>query len=255
MLEFIQIPLLKDNYSVIVHNAKAAWTLVIDPAEAEPIARELTKRGWFLTYILNTHWHGDHVGGNLALKSLYGAKVFGAGAEGESIPGLDVDVWGLDTLDLPGTRVEVLRVPGHTPHHVAYHFLDEGVLFAGDTLFSMGCGRLLGGTAEDLWASLDRLRQLSPETRVYCAHEYTVANARFAQAVEPLNPALALRRKEVERLLLETGFTVPFSLGDERATNPFLRPESPEIRASLGVVEDMPNLEVFRELRRRKDVF
>lgn len=255
MLEIIQIPLLQDNYSVVVHNAKAGWTLVIDPAEAEPIARELTNRGWCLTHILNTHWHGDHVGGNLALKSLYGAKVFGAGGEGESIPGLDVDVWELGTLDLPGARVEVLQVPGHTSHHVAYHFLDEEVLFAGDTLFSMGCGRLLGGTAEDLWASLDRLRQLPPETMVYCAHEYTAANARFAHVVEPLNPALTLRRKEVERRLMEAGSTVPFLLQDECATNPFLRPESPEIRATLGLGSDVPNLEVFRELRKRKDSY
>lgn len=255
MLEIIQVPLLRDNYSVVVRHPGGAWTLVVDPAEAEPVARVLSERDWPLTHILNTHWHADHVGGNLALKRLYDATVFGVSASGEVIPGLDVDVWNTDRVDLSGTTLRILRVPGHTPHHVAYHFPDENILFAGDTLFSLGCGRLLGGTAEDLWASLDAIRNLSSETVIYCAHEYTEANARFAQTVEPSNHALMMRKVKIEQQRHAGLPTVPFTLADEIATNPFLRPESPEIRATVGLSADASNLEVFRELRKRKDTF
>ncbi len=255
MVELLQIPLLKDNYSVIVRDAAAGWTLVVDPAEAAPIEAALDERGWPLTHILNTHWHGDHVGGNRSLKARYGVEVFGAAALGEAIPGLDQDVWDLDAISLKGTRIEVLRVSGHTPHHVAYWFPEQQILFAGDTLFGLGCGRLLGGTAEALWDSLDRIRKLPKETQVYCAHEYTESNARFATSVEPLNEALSMRKKEIKRLR-EAGLpTVPFRLAGELAANPFLRPESAEIRAALGMTATDPNIEVFRALRQRKDQF
>ena len=255
MIELLQIPLLKDNYSVIVRDATAGWTLVVDPAQAAPVESALDARGWRLTHILNTHWHGDHVGGNLALKARYGAKVIGAAAVGEPIPGLDQEVWDQQAIMLEGTRMEVLRVSGHTPHHVAYWLPEHKILFAGDTLFGLGCGRLLGGTAAALWDSLDRIRKLPPETEVYCAHEYTESNARFAASVEPQNEALALRRKEIVRLRQAGLPTVPFKLGGEIAANPFLRPESPEIRAHLGMSESDSNGDIFRVLRERKDVF
>ncbi len=255
MIEFLQIPLLKDNYSVIVRDAHAGWTLVVDPALPEPLEAALEERGWPLTHILNTHWHGDHVGGNLALKARYGARIFGAAAPGEPIPGLDEDVWNLSVITLGGTRIKVHRVSGHTPHHVAYEFPEEKILFAGDTLFGLGCGRLLGGTMEALWESLDRMRKLPPETKVYCAHEYTESNARFAASVEPQNEALASRRQEIARLRQEGLPTVPFTLAGELAANPFLRPESPEIRIQLGLHEADSNLEVFRRLREKKDNF
>jgi hydroxyacylglutathione hydrolase len=255
MIETLQIPLLKDNYSVIVRDADQGWTLVVDPAEAAPVEAALEEHGWLLTHILNTHWHGDHVGGNRALKARYGAEVYGAAAPGEAIPGLDHEVWDLDAITLHGTRIDVLRVSGHTPHHVAYWFSEPGILFAGDTLFGLGCGRLLGGTAEALWDSLDRIRKLPKETQVYCAHEYTESNARFAASVEPQNKALANRRVEIARLRAVGLPTVPFMLAGELDANPFLRPESPEIRSHLGMSETDSNLEVFRALRQRKDQF
>lgn len=255
MIELLQIPLLRDNYSVIVHDPEEGFTLVVDPAEAEPVAAVLVERGWTLTHILNTHWHQDHVGGNLTLKSLYGATVLGAQAPGESIPGLDLDVWSLSDIVLGRTRVEILKVPGHTPHHVAYYFPDEAILFAGDTLFGLGCGRLLGGTAEALWSSLDLIRQLPPETRVFCAHEYTEANARFAVSVDPSNEVLRNRQEEIVERRSRGEPTVPFVLSGELATNPFLRPESPVIRGVLGMSDTASNAEVFRELRARKDHF
>lgn len=255
MIEFLQIPLLKDNYSVIVRNASASWTLVVDPAVADPVEAALDERGWQLTHILNTHWHGDHVGGNLKLKARYGAKIFGAAASEEIIPGLDQDVWHLSELIIGETRIEVHQVPGHTPHHVAYGFPEQKILFAGDTLFGLGCGRLLGGTAEALWASLDRIRKLPPDTLIYCAHEYTESNTRFAASVEPLNAALADRRQAIASLRQKGRPTVPFTLAGELAANPFLRPESPEIRAHLGMGETDSNGEVFRRLRQLKDAF
>lgn len=255
MIEIFQIPLLKDNYSVIVRDATAGWTMVVDPAVAAPVEDALEERGWHLTHILNTHWHGDHVGGNLELKARYGAEVFGACAAGEPIPGLDRDVWNQSAIMLGGTRVEVLKVSGHTPHHVAYWFPQEKILFAGDTLFGLGCGRLLGGTAEALWDSLDRIRKLPPETKVYCAHEYTESNARFAASVEPQNEVLAIRREEIAKRREAGLATVPFTLEGELAANPFLRPESPEIRMHLGMSQRETNGEVFRALRQKKDVF
>lgn len=255
MIETFQIPLLKDNYSVIVSDVDRGWTLVVDPAEAAPVEAALEERGWHLTHILNTHWHGDHVGGNRALKARYGAEVFGAAAPGEAIPGLDHEVWDTDAISLRGTRIDILRVSGHTPHHVAYWFSEQGILFAGDTLFGLGCGRLLGGTAEALWDSLNRIRKLPGETLIYCAHEYTESNARFAASVEPQNEALRNRREEIARLRKAGLPTVPFTLAGELEANPFLRPESPEIRSHLGMSEKDSNLEVFRALRQRKDRF
>lgn len=255
MIEFLQIPLLKDNYSVIVRDAHAAWTLVVDPGAAEPVQAALDERGWGLTHIFNTHWHGDHVGGNLDLKARYGARIYGAAAPGETIPGIDQDVWNLPVIELGDTRIEVHRVSGHTPHHVAYRFPEQQVLFSGDTLFGLGCGRLLGGTMEALWDSLDRIRKFPPETTVYCAHEYTESNARFAASVEPQNKALGFRRQEIARRRQEGLPTVPFTLAGELAANPFLRPESPEIRTYLRLHEADSNLEVFRRLRHLKDSF
>ena len=255
MIELLLIPLLKDNYSVIVRNAIAGWTLVVDPAAAGPVEAALEERGWGLTHILNTHWHGDHVGGNLALKARYGARIFGAAALGEPIPGIDQDVWNLPVIDLGDTCIEVHRVSGHTSHHVAFRLPEQQILFAGDTLFGLGCGRVLGGTMEALWDSLDRIRKFPPETTIYCAHEYTESNARFAASVEPQNAALAARREEITRLRRSGLPTVPFTLAGELSTNPFLRPESSEIRAHLGIHEADSNLEVFRRLRKRKDSF
>lgn len=255
MIEWIQIPVLRDNYTVILRSEAPPWTAVIDPAESSPVRRELDDRGWGLDAIFNTHWHGDHVGGNLALKATYGAIIYGAQGEGEIIPGLDKDLWDTEQLTFSTIELRIFRVPGHTQRHLAFYFEDPGLLFAGDTLFGLGCGRLLGGTAEALWNSLDGLRRLPPSTLVFCAHEYTEANGRFAKTMEPDNLELQ-RRLEAVRLTREAGqATVPFPLAGELQANPFLRPESPSIRRVLGISAVAPNAEVFRGLRLRKDVF
>jgi hydroxyacylglutathione hydrolase len=254
MFKIHPVPVLSDNYIWLLHDPETGATAAVDPAEAEPVLEALDEKGWTLSHVLNTHHHGDHVGGNLTLKRLTGCKVFGAEADRQRIPGLDAGLKEGDAVAVGSARAEVLDVPGHTSGHIAFWFPDEQALFCGDTLFAMGCGRLLGGTAGQLWASLDRLRRLPEGTRVYCAHEYTQNNGRFALTVEPGNPALSSRMERVNEARVKGLPTVPSSLGEERATNPFLRPESPEIRQVLGLA-DADALAVFTELRRRKDRF
>jgi hydroxyacylglutathione hydrolase len=254
MLEIRQLPVMKDNYVYLLHDPETGATAVVDPAEAEPVLKALDEKGWTLTHILNTHTHWDHVGGNLELKQRTGCRVFGAAQDRDGIPGLDVGLAEGDAVELGRTHAQVLAVPGHTQGHLAYWFRDEQALFCGDTLFAMGCGRLLGGTAEQLWRSLDRIRGLPAATRIYCAHEYTQANGRFALTVEPGNPALVERMRRVDEWRREGRPTVPSTLEEERATNPFLRPESVEIQRTLGL-EGAEPLRVFAETRRRKDIW
>lgn len=254
MLQIHSLLVLEDNYIWLLHDPETGSTAAVDPAEAEPVLEALDDKGWNLTHILNTHHHWDHVGGNLVLKRQTGCQVYGAERDRDQIPGLDVALKEGDAVALGSIRAEVLAVPGHTQGHIAYWFAEEKALFCGDTLFAMGCGRLLGGTAEQMWASLDRLRRLPADTRVYCAHEYTQNNGRFALTVEPGNPALVRRMERVDAARRENLPTVPSILAEETATNPFLRPESPEIRAKLGL-ESAELVAVFAEVRRRKDVF
>lgn len=253
-MEVVQLPVLRDNYIYLVHDAATGQTAAVDPAEAEAVLAALRSRGWQLTHILNTHHHADHVGGNLALQQATGCRIAGCRDEREIIPGLDDAVGKGDQVNIGTLRAEVLAVPGHTRAHIAFWFPGPEALFCGDTLFGMGCGRLLGGTAETLWSSLVRLRQLPDETRIYCAHEYTQNNGRFALTVEPDNAALLKRMRQVDAARAQGLPTVPSLLRDERATNPFLRPESASIRARLGLPE-AANQDVFAELRRRKDSF
>ncbi len=253
-MQILQIPVLRDNYIYLIHTEGSDQTAVIDPAEAAPVLSALRERGWRLTHIFNTHHHADHVGGNLELQHATGARIHGASGPGEPIPGLDEPVSEGLRIAFGEMDVEVWAVPGHTRHHLAFWLPGAGALFCGDTLFGMGCGRLLGGTAEQLWQSLDRLRRLPADTLIYCAHEYTQNNGRFAASVEPDNSALQARLREVDRLRSCAAATVPFRLEEEWATNPFLRPESPTIRASLGL-PDASDQAVFAELRRRKDLF
>lgn len=253
-MEIVQIPALADNYVYLLHEPASGTTAAVDPPEAEGVLRALAERGWVLTHILNTHFHGDHVGGNLTLKSVTGCRIVGHATAREPIPGLDQPVDEGDCVRLGDSEARVLAVPGHTAGHVAYWLPATSRLFCGDTLFGMGCGRLLGGSAGQLWASLQRLRQLPGDTLVYYAHEYTLNNGRFALTVEPGNPRL-VERQQRTRALREAGRpTVPSRLAEECDTNPFLRPESPAIRASLGL-EGASDLAVFSELRRRKDHF
>ncbi len=250
-----QIAVLSDNYVYLLHEPESGATAAVDPAVAEPVLAELAARGWRLSHILNTHHHGDHTGGNLELKRATGARVVGARRDADRIPGIDVEVREGDTFLLGHAAAMVFETPGHTTGHIAFWFPDSGALFCGDTLFSLGCGRLFEGSAEQMWDSLAKLRDLPPDTRLYCAHEYTAANGRFARLVERDNAALAARIEQVARLRAAELPTVPAILADERATNPFLRADQPGVARAVGMEPGTAPARVFAELRRRKDVF
>lgn len=215
----------------------------------------LHRRGWTLTHVLNTHHHSDHVGGNLALKARYGATVVGPAADADRIPGIDIQMADGDAGELGAARFVCLDTPGHTKGHVTFYFEGAKALFPGDTLFSLGCGRLFEGTPAQMWASLSKLLPLPDDTLVYCAHEYTQGNARFAVSVGGDNPALAARAAAVDAARAEKRPTVPSLLGEEKAANPFLRPDDPAIRAALGVAADASNEEAFAAIRAAKDRF
>ena len=254
MLEVIQIPVLSDNYVYLVHAPDSRHTAVVDPAVTAPVLDELARRGWGLTYVLNTHHHWDHVGANLELKEATGCTVVGFRGDAARIPGIDRMVAEGDWLELGSCRASVLEVPGHTRGHIAYWFQEADALFCGDVLFALGCGRLFEGSADQMWNSLCKLRDLPDSTRVWCAHEYTLGNARFAMTIEPDYPPLQERAKQVERLRAAGRPTVPSLLAEEKRTNPFLRADDPELQSRLGM-GGLPAVEVFAELRRRKDHF
>jgi len=224
-LEVVAVPAFSDNYLWLVRDSASGDTVVIDPGDAEPVLAEADRRGWRIGQVLNTHWHPDHTGGNLAVKAT-GARVSGPAAEADRIPGIDVALKEGDTVSIGGHVGEVWEVPGHTLGHIAYIFRSAGIAFVGDTLFAMGCGRLFEGTPDQMFASLTRLAALPGETLAYCAHEYTLANAKFAAHAEPDNAATADRLAEVERLRASGQMTVPTTIALERATNPFIRAAS-----------------------------
>ncbi|MGE0384032.1 MAG: hydroxyacylglutathione hydrolase [Gammaproteobacteria bacterium] len=253
-MEIERIPALSDNYLWLVHEPEGGVTAVVDPAEPEPVMAALGRRGWKLTHILNTHHHPDHVGANLELKRRTGCTIVGPRADRDRIPGIDVHVGEGDRYPFGHTSAAVFDVPGHTRGHIAYWFEAEQALFCGDTLFALGCGRLFEGTPEQMWASLSKLRNLPPVTKVYCAHEYTQSNGRFALSVEPDNFSLIARMLRVDAARERGEATVPSTLIEELATNPFLRPESESLQRTLGMIGADP-VAVFAETRRRKDSF
>ncbi len=217
-MNVVLVPVLSDNY-VFVITSESGECAIVDPAVAAPV---LAAAAGHVTHILNTHWHGDHVGGNREIVAATGAAVIGPAGEAARIPGLVRAVRGGDTVALLGTEAEVIDVPGHTAGHIAYYFREEGVLFVGDTLFGLGGGRLFEGTADEMWASMGRLAALPDDTRVYCAHEYTQSNGRFARSLAPDDPALAAHLAHIDALRAAGAATVPLTLGVERRLNPFL---------------------------------
>jgi hydroxyacylglutathione hydrolase len=239
-LDIVAVPAFADNYLWLIHDEDSGETAVVDPGDPAPVLAEAERRGWRITKILNTHWHPDHTGGNLAIKQATGAEIWGPAGENGRVPGLDHPLAEGDRISIGGHSAEVWEVPGHTLGHIAYIFADDEIAFVGDTLFAMGCGRLFEGSPEQMHRSLGRLAELPEATQLYCAHEYTLANARFAAHAFPENKEIAERLRHVEQERSEARPTVPTTVALERTTNPFLL---------AGDIEE------FAELRREKDSF
>ncbi len=243
---------LKDNYGVLLHDPESGATAAIDAPEAAPVEAALKATGWRLTDILVTHHHADHTDGIAALKGSHRCRVVAPHGEAARIPLVDETVRENDKVRVGGLEARVLETPGHTAGHISYVFPADKLAFVGDTLFSIGCGRVIEGTPEMMWQSLLKLRGLPDDTRVYCGHEYTLANVRFARTIEPANAALAAREKEVEKLVATKTPTIPSTLGEEKAANPFLRADVPDVAKSLGLA-GKPAWQVFAEIRERKN--
>ena len=237
-LEVVRIAALADNYIWLAHDPLSAETVVIDPAEAAPVEAELARRGWRLSAIWNTHWHGDHTGGNAALKAAHQVPVIAPAAEAARIPTADRLVREGDAVPLGAYRAEVWVTPAHTAGHISFYLAEAGAIFVGDTLFAMGCGRLFEGTAEQMFANLRRYAALPGETAVYCAHEYTESNGRFALSRAPGDAALVERMAAVRAARAAGAATVPTSIALERATNPFLQAENVAEFAHLRAAKD-----------------
>jgi len=254
MLEIEIVPALSDNYVYLAHDAVTGSTAVVDPAEATPVVEALERRGLRLTHILNTHHHFDHIGGNTELVGRYGAPIIGPRADAARIPGIEVPVGEGDRYTVGTQTARIFDVPGHTSGHIAFWFEESRALFCGDTLFALGCGRMFEGTAEQFWSSLGKLRNLPDDTRVYCGHEYTQSNARFALSVDPDNEALKAASRRIDALRARGECTVPSELGEEKRANPFLRADDPAMQRLVGMEGAAP-VAVFAEIRRRKDSF
>ena len=237
-MDIIAVPAFSDNYIWLVHDEASGETAVVDPGDAAPALAEAERRGWTIGQVWNTHWHPDHTGGNLAIKAATGARI--SGPAKETLPGVDVPLGEGDSVHIGNHVGRVIEVPGHTLGHIALVFDDDGVAFVGDTLFAMGCGRLFEGTPEQMYHSLQRIVALPAETRLYCAHEYTLANARFVAQAEPGNAAIAERLQQVQQLRGRGEITLPTSVAEERETNSFVR---------------VSTWQEFAELRSAKDSF
>lgn len=246
------VPCLSDNYAYILFDPAGGFCAVVDPSEAEPVLRALGTRK--LTHILNTHHHPDHIGGNKKLKAAFGATIIAAANDKHRIENIDQPVSEGDQVRLGGHTARVLEIPAHTSAHVAYWFEADRAVFTGDTLFLMGCGRLFEGTPAMMHTALSKLGALPPNTRVYCGHEYTESNGRFALSVEPGNADLQARMQTVRAVRAAGRPTVPGTMGDERKTNPFMRTASAEIRKTLGMA-NVDDVAVLGELRERKNAF
>jgi hydroxyacylglutathione hydrolase len=245
-------PCLQDNYGVLLHDPQTGATAAIDAPEARAVEAALQRTGWRLSDILVTHHHADHTGGIAALKEHHRCRVTAPSREASRIPLVDATVREGDHVKVGSLEGEVRETPGHTAGHITYFFAPDKLAFVGDTLFSIGCGRVIEGTPEMMWQSLLKLRALPDDTRIYCGHEYTQANIRFAKTVEPDNPVLVQRALEVEKLRGENKPTIPSTLAQEKAANPFLRADLPELAKAVGMV-GQPAWKVFAEIRERKN--
>ena len=239
MLEVVPVPVLTDNYVWLIHDSESGETAAVDPSVAEPVLAAVEAKGWQLSEVLNTHWHPDHTGGNAAIQGATGSPII-APAEAERVSKVDRVVAEGDRVRVCGAEALVWEIPAHTAGHIAYYFEDEGMIFVGDTMFAMGCGRLFEGTAQQMYANLQRIAALPGDIRIYCGHEYTLANARFAADAEPNNAAILARLKKVEALRASGDVTLPTTVAEERETNPFVR---------------ATNWEEFARLRSEKDSF
>jgi hydroxyacylglutathione hydrolase len=245
---------LKDNYGVLIHDPASGATAAIDAPEAAPVEAALKATGWKLTDILVTHHHADHTGGIAELKKKYNCRVVAPKAEAGKIPLVDETVSEGDKVSVGKLSANVIETPGHTSGHITFWFHGDKLAFAGDTLFSIGCGRVIEGTPEMMWASLKKLRELPGDTRVYCGHEYTLANIKFAQSIEPHNEALKARAAQAAKQIADGQWTIPTTIDEEKAANPFLRADVTAVAAAVGLA-GKPAAEVFAEIRARKNKF
>jgi len=253
-LEIRQFPCFQDNYGYLIRDTASGRVASIDSPEPDKVNAALEAAGWRLDEIWNTHHHWDHAGGNLALKDRWRCRIIGPRDEAAKIPGIDRAVGEGDDVSLGESRARGLDTPGHTAGHIVYYFAADGVAFVGDTIFALGCGRLFEGAPAEMWNSLGKIAALPPDTRLYCAHEYTQTNARFALSLEPENAALSARAAAVDAARAKGRPTVPTSVAAERETNPFLRANDPDLKAAVGLAGADP-VDVFAEIRRRKDAF
>ena len=252
-LEIVVVPCLADNYAYLLREGASGAVALVDAPEAAPVRGELDRRGWRLSSILITHHHDDHVAGLEDLRD-DGVEVVGAAADAHRLPPLDRRVSDGERFDFAGAEVRVLDVSGHTMGHVAYHVPAARAAFTADSLMTLGCGRVFEGTMERMWESLSKLAALPDDTSICSGHEYALANARFALTVDPENAALRTRAERIEAGRARGEASVPSTLAEERATNPFLRAPEPAVKERLGMA-GAPDAEVFAEIRRRKDAF
>lgn len=253
-LEVELLPALSDNYIYLAHEPESGETAVVDPAVAEPVLAAAARKGWRIDHILNTHHHGDHTGGNAAIHKATGAPIVGPKSDEGRIPGIQIALSEGDTYRVGNAEAKVIFTPGHTRGHICFWFHNADVLFSGDTLFAMGCGRLFEGDAAQMWSSLQKLRALPAQTRIYCGHEYTQTNARCALTVDPDNAELQARARRVDAQRAQGAPTIPATMAEELATNPFLRADSPELAEALGM-RGGDAVDVFAAVRERRNQF
>ncbi|KAL6976190.1 Glyoxalase 2-5 [Sarracenia purpurea var. burkii] len=254
-LQIEMIPCLRDNYAYLLHDVDTGTVGVVDPSEAVPVIDALKRKNRNLTYILNTHHHYDHTGGNMELKEMYGAKVIGSGTDRDRIPGIDIVLSDGDKWMFAGHEVLVIETPGHTRGHISFYFPGSQAIFTGDTLFSLSCGKLFEGTPEQMLASLKKIVSLPDKTSIYCGHEYTLSNSKFALSIEPKNEDLQSYAAHVTNIRNKGLPTIPTTLKTEKSCNPFLRTSSMEIRKSLNIPATADDAEALGAIRRAKDNF